>query len=259
VNVLFAAAPSVSVATSHTTICPGQTATLTAAGLNGGTDYVWTSFPGNSSNTQTVSAGGNYLVTYTNSCGTSSAAVTVSQVTLSPGFNFSPANGTAPLTVGFSNTSSNNSANNWNFGNGQTSSNITETGIVYSSPGVYTVNLVITSPEGCLASVTQTLEVFAGEFGPIPELVTPNGDNLNDYFKINGIERYPDNELQVFNRWGNLVYSMKGYTNSNGWDGKTNSGNKSGNEKLPAGTYFYLLNLNDSQGSVYRGFVQLMH
>jgi gliding motility-associated-like protein len=253
-NVVFAAAPSVSVSTSQNTICPGQTATLTADGQNGGTTYSWFDFPSNTGSVQTVSSGGNYLVTYTNSCGTSTASVMVTQATLNPAFVLSPASGQAPLSVNFTNSSTNNSGNAWNFGNGLTSSNVNESGIAYTSLGVYTVNLIITSPEGCQAMISQTLEVLPNEFGPVPEVVTPNGDGKNDWFKINGIENYPANELFIFNRWGNQVYQAKGYTNSAGWDGKGKSGGA-----LPTGTYYFILNLNDSQGQVYRGFVQLMY
>ena len=41
--------------------------------------------------------------------------------------------------------------------------------------------------------------------------VTPNGDGDNDFFLISGISNYPDNEVQIFNRWGVKVYETKGY------------------------------------------------
>ncbi|MGZ4089164.1 MAG: T9SS type B sorting domain-containing protein, partial [Bacteroidia bacterium] len=256
-DVTFTPLPTVSLTASQLTICPNQSATLTATGQNGGSSYSWNSLSGNG-NVQTVSSSGNYVVTYTNSCGTAKDSLLVSQSLVNAGFTFNPNGGTAPVSIAFTNSSSNYTISQWDFGNGQTSSNTNE-GITYQTPGIYSVTLLVQNSDGCAASVTETVEILPGEFGPVPEVITPNGDNNNDYFKINGIERYTGNELYVYNRWGNLVYSMKGYTNSNAWDGKPNANGKSGNNKLPPGTYYYLLILNDDAGQVFKGFVELMY
>jgi len=73
---------------------------------------------------------------------------------------------------------------------------------------------------------------------------SPNNDGANEVFFIECIENYPDNLLQVFNRWGNKVFEMEGYNNT--WDG-TSSGRAtiSASEKLPVGTYYYTLNPRD--------------
>lgn len=68
----------------------------------------------------------------------------------------------------------------------------------------------------------------------MPTGFTPNGDGKNDQFVIHGIERYPDNVVTVFNRWGNQVYQKENYSNE--WTGNNNS-----NEPLPEGTYFVIL------------------
>ncbi|MRX68642.1 DUF11 domain-containing protein, partial [Flavobacterium resistens] len=68
---------------------------------------------------------------------------------------------------------------------------------------------------------------------------SPNDDGQNDTFYIDCITQYPDNELSIFNRWGNLVYFKKGYDNT--WDGKEKGSAKT----LPEGTYFYILDLGD--------------
>ncbi|WP_125723033.1 PKD domain-containing protein [Flavobacterium ustbae] len=68
---------------------------------------------------------------------------------------------------------------------------------------------------------------------------SPNDDGQNDTFYIDCIEQYPDNQLEIFNRWGNLVYYKKGYDNT--WDGKADGSAKT----LPEGTYFYILDLGD--------------
>ena len=73
---------------------------------------------------------------------------------------------------------------------------------------------------------------------------TPNNDGLNDVFFVECIENYPNNNVKVFNRWGNQVFEMDDYDNS--WDG-TSMGNATINarEKLPVGTYYYLIDFGD--------------
>lgn len=69
---------------------------------------------------------------------------------------------------------------------------------------------------------------------------TPNNDGKNDYFKIDCIETFPESELQVFNRYGALVYQKKAYQND--WRGLANvSGVVANGDPLPTGTYFYNL------------------
>ncbi len=68
---------------------------------------------------------------------------------------------------------------------------------------------------------------------------SPNDDGQNDTFYIDCITQYPDNQLSIFNRWGNLIYFKKGYDNT--WDGKEKGSAKT----LPDGTYFYILDLGD--------------
>ncbi|MCK0189330.1 gliding motility-associated C-terminal domain-containing protein [Arenibacter sp. F20364] len=69
---------------------------------------------------------------------------------------------------------------------------------------------------------------------------TPNDDGDNDYFRIDCIETFPESELQVFNRYGALVYQKKAYQND--WRGLANVNGVVGKgEPLPTGTYFYIL------------------
>jgi len=78
---------------------------------------------------------------------------------------------------------------------------------------------------------------------------SPNGDGVNDTFTILGIEMFPDNEVIIFNRWGNQVYYTRGYTNDNGWGGSWEG------KLLPDGTYFYIV--HDGLGGTYSGYVQI--
>ncbi|WP_284652232.1 Ig-like domain-containing protein [Flavobacterium terrisoli] len=88
-----------------------------------------------------------------------------------------------------------------------------------------------------------------GEVLPICLVVynefSPNNDGANDTFIIDCIESYPNNKLSVYNRYGSLVYDKKRY--SNDWDGTANvSGAINRDDKLPTGTYYYILDIGDN-------------
>lgn len=73
--------------------------------------------------------------------------------------------------------------------------------------------------------------------------ISPNGDGFNDFLKIDRIENYPNNSLEIFNRWGALVYKATSYNNiDNVFDGYSQGSlTYKKQEKLPTGTYFYVL------------------
>ncbi len=88
------------------------------------------------------------------------------------------------------------------------------------------------------------------------ELVISNGisigeDSINDRFRIDGIENFPDNTLRIFNRWGVEVYSAEGY----GINGKTFKGLSEGrstisqDDFLPVGTYYWVLEYRNAEGT----------
>ena len=64
---------------------------------------------------------------------------------------------------------------------------------------------------------------------------TPNGDGINDSWMIPGIENYPNSLIKVYNRWGHEVFVSKGYRND--WNGSY----KSNSNKLPSGSYMYII------------------
>ena len=73
--------------------------------------------------------------------------------------------------------------------------------------------------------------------------VSPNGNGRNDVFLIDGIDRYPNNSVKIFNRWGKEVFSTRGYNETDnvfrGFSKTSMTINDS--EPLPTGTYFYIL------------------
>ena len=78
---------------------------------------------------------------------------------------------------------------------------------------------------------------------------SPNGDNINDKFKID-LKGMSHAELIIFNRWGNVIFQADDYTSDNYWDGKDKNG-----KDVPADTYFYIF--KEEGRPVRKGFVEL--
>lgn len=119
-----------------------------------------------------------------------------------------------------------------------------------SNTGIYNPTVLIqdsmvyvvvgTDVNGCSASDTVIIEVC--DYVVIPSGFSPDGDGVNDFFEIVGISRYPNNNLKIFNRWGNILYKKDKYDNS--WNGTPNvSSLILGSSKVPEGTYYYILDL----------------
>jgi gliding motility-associated-like protein len=88
------------------------------------------------------------------------------------------------------------------------------------------------------------------------QAVSPNSDGINDFWYIEGIDYYPDNQVRLYDRYNNLVFEQKGYNNSDkSWSGQSNKG-----DQLSDGTYFYFINLgrgDDKSSGSYQGFLVL--
>lgn len=85
--------------------------------------------------------------------------------------------------------------------------------------------------------------------------ITPNDDGLNDVFVFDILVQHPNdfvnNELIVFNRWGDVVYEAKPYNND--WGGTNQNGNP-----LPEGTYYYILRLDFAAGLILKGDITIL-
>lgn len=77
----------------------------------------------------------------------------------------------------------------------------------------------------------------------IPDIFTPNGDDLNETFTITGVEFFPGSSVSIFDRWGGLVYESGDYKNN--WTG----------DDAPDGVYYYIFNRSD--GESFSGYVHL--
>ncbi|PKG50661.1 gliding motility-associated C-terminal domain-containing protein [Olleya sp. 1-3] len=86
--------------------------------------------------------------------------------------------------------------------------------------------------------------------------ISPNNDGLNDVFVIEGVELF-NNTLEIYNRWGRIVYDAENYDNTfGGVSNKTVVGTQG--EKLPVGTYFYVLKLTE-EDKAYSGWIYITY
>ncbi len=88
-----------------------------------------------------------------------------------------------------------------------------------------------------------TPEVVDSGIAVTNEILTPDNDGINDFFTIENIESYPNNTVQIYNRWGVVVYEMAGYDNGgNSFRGISNGRvTISTDSELPVGVYFYVI------------------
>ena len=127
--------------------------------------------------------------------------------------------------------------------------------VSFSTEGQGGAMLTVTNDFGCDTTFRASINVLPVKL-KIPNIFTPNGDGINDYFEIGyGEEGRPINDLNeyflshklvIFNRWGRTVYESSDYKND--WDG----------DNLPDGTYFYVLECKgETQNYRYQGSVMI--
>lgn len=219
--------------------------------------YVWITPAGAviSSNTTAVistNSPGLYKVVVldkTNGCA-SSGEVTVVNGTLNAGFEPSSSSGYAPMEVKFRNTSysSNDSlgiSSYWSFGNGSYSAT-PEASIRPSSDydlaGTYTVTLFVRKGS-CMDTIKKTINVEIPSQMVVPNVFTPNGDNVNDVFFIKATN-LDEITMLIYDRWGHKVFDLVSDKGNLMWDGKNQLG-----KDVDEGTYFYIIKAKGKDGN----------
>ncbi len=108
-----------------------------------------------------------------------------------------------------------------------------------------TYKVVFTNDDGCEAEDFVTVTVISLEEDETRYGFSPNGDGINDFWEIDKITNYPENEVLIYSRWGDLVFQTRGYDNaSNVFSGIANKSRNLGAGQLPEGTYFFEIRVN---------------
>ncbi len=141
-------------------------------------------------------------------------------------FSVDPANGEAPLEVAFTDNSVRAASYTWRFGDDTISYEPGSVSHIYYRPGTYSATLVIESLLGCTDSLTFQPIVVDPSSIAIPNVFTPDGDGLNEFFKPD-ITSLRFLDIQIFSRSGLMVYSFRGEDEKlkewQGWDGNINN------------------------------------
>lgn len=197
--------------------------------------------------TQLFPGSGLYNITHIVTSNHNCKDTIVKQITLAPrpiaGFAYSISSGVnVGTTVNFVDTSKNASNWSWSFGDGTPNVTLQNPNTIYYSNGVYVVTQIAYDAYGCSDTARAAIRVnnVTSEISTlIPNAISPNGDGKNDIWKLEFISLlYPNAEVDIYNRWGESVFHSVGYLEP--WDG-TYKG-----QKLPVGTYYYVLDLKDS-------------
>lgn len=117
-----------------------------------------------------------------------------------------------------------------------------------SPPDDEDMTLALTAEGGCSVTGHTLVKVLRGL--EIPNGFSPNGDGINDTWRIRYLDGYPDATIEVYNRGGQIVFRSVGY--SKDWDG-TYQG-----KALPIGTYYYIINPKTGKVGIYTGSVTIL-
>jgi gliding motility-associated-like protein len=176
-------------------------------------------------------------------------------------YSIDPNKGEAPLEVVFTDKSIRAAEYKWDFGDGTTSKNTVPGSHIYYKPGTYYPKLEVVSSLNCIDSVKiDSVSVEPSKLD-IPNVFTPNGDGVNDYF-IPNIMSLRTLTVEIYSRSGLMVYSFDGASEKlkdwQGWDGNVNNSSI----KASPGVYFYIIRALGWDDKIYdskeyRGFFYL--
>ncbi len=231
----------IAVAGNDTSFCQNGTALLNGSNSTGGVTYQWFNLPNpiaisnNLITTATPTIGLNtYVLVATNGLCIDVDSINVTSNTL-PVVDAGPSVSIplgATITVGGSPTSAAATSFTWLPSFTLSDASISNPVAITTITTVYTVS--ITDANGCTNSDSMTVNIYPKII--IPNGFSPNADGKNDTWMIDYINLFPDNEVEVYNRWGEQLFYSKGYPTP--WNGLYK------NKELPVGTYYYIINLN---------------
>lgn len=244
--------PSVVLSSPDLVICPNECAviTATASSLFLPFTYSWSHNGSDTDDSSRVCAAGTVTVIATDAkgCETRNTITVTNDVSPVASITSTPPSPVAPgQTITFTSTSTipggTITSTSWMFGDGTTGSG-TPVDHAYDETGVYSITLTVTGSAGCTSAVSVAYAV-EGALN-IPNVITPNGDGVNDYLKFKGLEALGSNSISIFNRWGKKLFEQENYKND--WNGAGHND----------GTYFFILTVPAAKPSTYNGHFQII-
>jgi gliding motility-associated-like protein len=165
-------------------------------------------------------------------------------------FSVDPEKGEAPLEVSFTDKSIRGYTYKWEFGDDSVSTLKVPLPHIYYRPGEYSVKLTIESDQLCVDSMRFDKIVVDPSDLKVPNVFTPDGDGINDYFIVESKSLRSIN-VEVFSRSGLMVYNFAGEGTSLkdwlGWDGNVNRSSA----KATPGVYFYIIRARGWDDRIY--------
>ncbi len=119
-----------------------------------------------------------------------------------------------------------------------------------ANPSSTTTYTLTATENGC--TLTDYVTVTVIDDLDIPNTISPNGDNINDKWFIEGIENYPNSILHICDRWGQEVFQTTAYSKEKAWDGSIK------NRDSAEGVYYYVLDLQLDKGETYKGSITVV-
>jgi gliding motility-associated-like protein len=229
-----------------TCLIPGSINGLQASG-NGPFTYSWTSTAQAVLNPSALPSG-SYDLTVTDAFGcTTQYGPVVLDEPVGPiaDFSWTPSSPNIGQTVDFTDNSTGTNIITWNW--------LIDTAVfvgqapqfAFDAEGLYDVTLMITDANGCMDTLTQVISIYGQVI--IPNVLTSNGDGVNDTFEIQNLK--PETNVLILNRWGDVVFETTNYQND--WGGQDVSG-----QDLVEGVYTYLVKTPENKQ--YHGFIHLI-
>jgi gliding motility-associated-like protein len=219
------------------------TATVSAFAGTSPYTYLWDDNNMQDSSVAVNLAAGTYSVTVTdvNGCNNITSVTIVDTANVYAAFTADIITGFNPLVVNFTNLSSGFiDTYSWNFDDSTITDTINPIH-TFENEGEYYVTLTVTNAMGCIDTFTVLISVEKSSDLVVPNVFTPNGDGLNDFFVVYapGMESFV---IDIYNRWGQKV---TGWTNleKGFWDGRLPGGTIA-----PEGTYYYVLSAKGKDG-----------
>jgi gliding motility-associated-like protein len=255
-NVTIGTAPTLAVA-GNRTICPGTSTSITVSGAGTGATYTVTGGPVSGSGTTfvlTPTTTTTYTITSaatTTSCAsTTQVVVTVSPTAVATA---GPAVATTtgqPVTIGAAPVAG--YTYSWSPATGLSSTTVANPTVTLTNttgaPITQTYTLTVTNTTGCTGTASVAVTVNVDPTLVFYNIITPNGDGLNDKLQIKNAGSYPGSTVEIYNRWGRQVFATNSYDNNTNYWGT--------DPAITSGTYYYIF--KQTNGATSKGWVQVV-